>query len=610
MRIDFKRLEIHSFLSFADEVFDFSAHHGMNLVYGKNLDVPGSKNGSGKSSLPAALAFALFGETSQRLKNASVHNRFLPGKDVRVVAWFSVDRAEWKIASGFDKRGAPYCQLSKIDSSGQEEDVSKSTIAETRKYVEKELLKCDLPMFMRTVLLSSDQNYNFFNLRKWEKKEFIEKLFDIAVFGEMHAAIHKDSLSREKEMQSCQDKLLVLSKAADDYREQSASWLAKKNARGNELAEEASRLEAVLEKLKSERVAVDQAEIARWEAAAEKVDRASRLLDEKRRKASETKTEREAAKRVALASAAQKKKLVEKHAGVMSKLCPDCKKVFSDYYSIGVVEAEIAQCESQAEKAAAETSEAEATLVAVKQKSTEIESKREKIAAKIASLTEAANQANEKIRQTESKLHSVVVQKAGLDSQTDPYSGLLATNSQQTAEQEALLDKLDEEHRHLKFAESVVSQDTLRKFIISDLIGLLNARIKHYLLKFGARYSVVFDEDMEYEFQTESGPCEYGNFSAGERARIMIASCFAFRDFMKARNNLSSNVLILDEFIDGAIDSLAIESILEILKQFSQTWDQSVYVISHRKEVDCSSFDGMVEIVKSGNVSRINYPEA
>lgn len=49
----------------------------------------------------------------------------------------------------------------------------------------------------------------------------------------------------------------------------------------------------------------------------------------------------------------------------------------------------------------------------------------------------------------------------------------------------------------------------------------------------------------------------------------MIASCFAFRDFMKARNNMSSNVLILDEFIDGAVDSLAIESILDILKQFS-----------------------------------------
>ena len=90
----------------------------------------------------------------------------------------------------------------------------------------------------------------------------------------------------------------------------------------------------------------------------------------------------------------------------------------------------------------------------------------------------------------------------------------------------------------------------------------------------------------------------------------MIASCFAFRDFMKVRNNFSSNVLFLDEFIDGAIDSLAIESILEILKQFSQTWDQSVYVISHRKEVDVSAFDGMVEITKSGNISRISYPEA
>ena len=115
-----------------------------------------------------------------------------------------------------------------------------------------------------------------------------------------------------------------------------------------------------------------------------------------------------------------------------------------------------------------------------------------------------------------------------------------------------------------------------------------------YLTKFGAKYNVVFDADMEYEFTTEGGNYEYDNFSAGERARLMIAACFAFRDFMYIRNNLSSNILILDEFIDGAIDSIAIDSILDILKDFSKIWKQNIFVISHRKEIDNTVFNNII----------------
>lgn len=48
MRINFKRVEVHNFLSFADEVFEFDKNTGMNMICGKNNDIPGSKNGTGK----------------------------------------------------------------------------------------------------------------------------------------------------------------------------------------------------------------------------------------------------------------------------------------------------------------------------------------------------------------------------------------------------------------------------------------------------------------------------------------------------------------------------------------------------------------------------------
>ena len=119
------------------------------------------------------------------------------------------------------------------------------------------------------------------------------------------------------------------------------------------------------------------------------------------------------------------------------------------------------------------------------------------------------------------------------------------------------------------------------------------------------QYQVIFDSDMNYTFTSSVGTCEYDNFSGGERARLMIAACFAFRDFMYIRNNFSSNILILDEFIDGAIDSLAIESIMNILKDFSTLWNQNVFVISHRKEISNDIFDHIIQVVKTNNISKV-----
>jgi DNA repair exonuclease SbcCD ATPase subunit len=184
---------------------------------------------------------------------------------------------------------------------------------------------------------------------------------------------------------------------------------------------------------------------------------------------------------------------------------------------------------------------------------------------------------------------------------------MFENNKIQIENENKSLQDISDKYTYLKFAENIVSQDTLRKFIIADLIGLLNNKIKMYLTKFGAKFNVVFDSDMDYEFITDGGKCEYDNFSAGERARLMIAACFAFRDFMYIRNNLSSNILILDEFIDGAIDSMAIESILEILKNFSEIWKQNIFVISHRKEINNDIFNNIIRIEKTNNIAKITY---
>ena len=121
------------------------------------------------------------------------------------------------------------------------------------------------------------------------------------------------------------------------------------------------------------------------------------------------------------------------------------------------------------------------------------------------------------------------------------------------------------------------------------------------------RTDVVFDEDMEYEFVTPSGKCEWGNFSAGERMKTMVATSFAFRDFMSARNGLNSNILVLDEYFDSAIDDLTVESVLGLLKDMSTELKQSIYVITHRKEVSADMFNWILVVEKKNGASRASF---
>lgn len=53
MRLIFKKLEIHSFMPFEDEVFEFDKMTGLTLVKGINHDIPDETNGAGKCLDPS-----------------------------------------------------------------------------------------------------------------------------------------------------------------------------------------------------------------------------------------------------------------------------------------------------------------------------------------------------------------------------------------------------------------------------------------------------------------------------------------------------------------------------------------------------------------------------
>lgn len=609
MRLNFTRIEIHNFLSFSDEIFEFDKHKGLNLVCGKNNDIPGSKNGCGKSNVFDALVFSLYGQSKDNIKNSNIANKFIGSKEVRVVTYFDIDSKKHKVASGHNKNGQPYCQLYEIDDDGNEIDLTKSTMSETRKHLVEEILHCDLSIFLRTVLLSADQNYNFFKLKKNDKKEFIEKLFDISVFGKMYEKIHRDVLDIDKSIIACQNKIIILNKNSDDYQQRKTAFRENAASKLKQLNESLSKQLSSKQTLLSQHVTVNTTEVAKYDALADKVHEAVRKLNDKMSAAKSYVSAVQFKLKSLDSDTTQKQKMLDKHAELLSKLCDNCKTVFKDYYSITSYEDAIAKNNAECAKLKSAERSKNDDLSAYQKTLESCHEKLAKIDQKIESLTKEQNQLNSQILQTDQQIAATEAQISHVENAENPYEELYQSCQLEISSEKSELAKLTEKHAYIKYAENIVSQDTLRKFIISDLVGLLNSKIKTYLMKFGAKYSVVFDADMNYTFVSDGVECEYDNFSSGEKARLMIASCFAFRDFMYIRNSFSSNILVLDEFIDSAIDGLAIESILEILKDFSTLWNQNIFCISHRTEMSNDVFDHVIQLVKTDNISKIEYLE-
>ena len=605
MRITFKRIEIHNFMSFEDEVFDFSEHRGMILVQGVNYDFPSQKNGAGKSTIFASLVYTLFGVVPKIKKNENIINRLANPQEMRLVLWLDVDGQSYKIARGIAKKSSTL-EVKKLVNE-VEEDMTKSSIIETQKMIEDDILHCDISIFLRTILLTADETYNFYLLKKADKKEFVEKLFDIGIFEEIWKLVHRDVLDLDKEILSKQSYLLGLGKTVDDCQDKSNRHAAEHEEQVKLLIESVNDAEKKLAEQKKIRVKSNNEVVEKLELAIEKLEDQKSEIWRDESSTSEKISKCDLGIHKLEASKAASEKTVAKHSEVLSKLCKDCKMVFSKYYSLDKCLEEIESAGEKIKKLEVAKKKLLEEKTGFSKSRSESEVKIQKARAKLRELNAEAVEAKAALARLESRVESLKNDLKKTKNEKNPWLEMLAETKKKITAGTKELEASALKRKHLDLAQSIVSQDTLRKFVIKDLVVLLNNKIKTYLTKLGANFYVVFDEDMDYEFVTPSGKCEWGNFSGGERMKIMVATSFAFRDFMSARNGLSSNILVLDEYFDSAIDDLTVESVLGLLKDMSRELKQSIYVITHRKEVSPDMFNWILVVEKKDGVSQASF---
>lgn len=117
----------------------------------------------------------------------------------------------------------------------------------------------------------------------------------------------------------------------------------------------------------------------------------------------------------------------------------------------------------------------------------------------------------------------------------------------------------------------------IKSYVFEEHIPFINGRLKHYFDVFGLDVQISLTKSLSvssnmwgYEFQ-----------SGGERKRTDVAFMLAMYDLHEQMYGRQCNVLVLDE-VDGRMDDDGIDALINIIKNDLANKVESILIISHR----------------------------
>ena len=147
----------------------------------------------------------------------------------------------------------------------------------------------------------------------------------------------------------------------------------------------------------------------------------------------------------------------------------------------------------------------------------------------------------------------------------------------------------------------------IRKKIIDQNLSYLNSRLAHYLYKLGLPHDVIFQSDLSVEITELGRDLDFDNLSRGERNRLILGLSWSFRDIFESLYS-TINVLFVDELIDSGMDTNGVESSLAILKKMARDGNRSVYLISHKDELQ-GRVESVLNVIKENGFTSFSHEE-
>ncbi len=535
-------------------------------------------NGSGKSTMLDALAFALFGKPHRNINKPQLVNT-INNKDSLVEVKFDVAGSSYKIVRGIKPQ--------KFEIWKDDQLLNQSSHAkEYQKILEQNILKLNHKSFHQIVVLGSSSFVPFMQLPAQHRRDVIEDLLDINIFSKMNQILKEKNSNIKEELRQL-DYDLELKKEKIDLQ---SKYIKEVQALSDDQIEE---------KENEIFLAEDSINTLQHENGnlSEDIEELSIGLEEGLKKSHNKKQallQYKAEFNQKISTLVKDSKFYEEN-----DTCPSCSQDISgDLRSKKLASAKTKAAEIQK------------ALDDVSNESFTVESDIER-------LNTASNAIREKTSLISGNNREILRLQGQITSLSTAISNIRG-NDGDLAKARTDLDNLKQERSDLfenrMYINETLSYNTvilemlkdtgIKTKIIKQYLPVINQLINRYLqiLDFFIHFNL--DESFSETIRSRHRDSfSYDSFSEGEKQRIDLSLLFTWRQIAKMKNSVSTNLLILDETFDSSLDYEGIDNLMKIVHTLDD--DTNVFIISHKGEMLDGKFANRLEFTKEKNFSRI-----
>jgi DNA repair exonuclease SbcCD ATPase subunit len=533
-------------------------------------------NGAGKSTLLDALCFALFNRPFRLIKKEQIVNT-INDNDTVVTLYFTIGTKEYKIIRGIKPTIFEiYCDGDLINQEASSIDY--------QNYLENNILKLNYRSFVQVVILGSSSYEPFMRLRPRHRREVVEEILDIKVFGNIDVLLRNQQTTLNETITDLKHKCdLIESKyeiETKHFNELQNRDTDEKDSKKDTLDKNKKALTKYLNDIN---------------LLNDEIDKCTILLTE------QDKVNKKASQLSKLEAKIETNLLNHKRSLEFFKnndSCPTCTQTINTNFKNKKLEQEtqtISKLDEGLKDLLSEIIKTETKINefnAISDKIKDLNIQVIKTNTSIDELKKYTNKIHEEILLLENK----TINTNNIQEQLNQLKIDLETNKKE-------LEKITEEKQYIDVLRELLNDKGAKAMIIKKYIPIMNTLINQYLQAMD--FFVSFHLDQEFNETVKSrhrDNFDYNNFSEGEKLRIDLALVFTWRAIAKMKNSTNTNLLILDEIFDSSLDNQGTDDFFKILKTLTK---ENVFIISHKGDILFDKFTNIIKFEKEQNFTRL-----
>jgi DNA repair exonuclease SbcCD ATPase subunit len=565
----FKKIKWKNFLSTGNTPIEIELNKApTTLIIGTN--------GSGKSTLLDALCFVLFNKPFRMIKKEQIVNT-INDADTEVTVEFTVGTKNYVVTRGIKPNKF------EIYSDGELINQDASSI-DYQKYLETNIMKLNYRSFIQVVILGSSSYEPFMKMKPRYRREVVEEILDIRVFGLMDLILRSQQSDLQKNITEIRHKCdLITSKyelETKHFKELQGRNTDDKDYKKNLLDKNNKDLQEYIKKITLLNVEIESNKnnLTEQDSVHQKAHQLSKL---------EAKIENNLLKH---------KKTLEFFNN--NDTCPECTQSINEEFKSTKIDTESKtkhKLEGGLQDLLSEIIKTETKvneLNAVSQKVNELNVESAKI-----------NTSVDELKKYSDKIHEEILLLENKESDGKTIQSQLDQLKTELEESKVLLEKVTEEKQYVDVVREILNDKGAKAKIIKKYLPIMNTLINQYLQSMDFFVSFHLDEEFNETVKSRHRDTfDYNNFSEGEKMRIDLALLFTWRTIAKMKNSTNTNLLVLDEIFDGSLDGQGTDDFFKIIKSMPK---ENIFIISHKGDILFDKFTNIIRFDKEHNFTRL-----